>query len=144
MLIINHETPVTWCRPIGDGAYATLAAPGGPLARAAPPRDPRRRPTPSSSAPPPHRPTSPQPGPTGTQGRRRPAPEPSPGPSGARGGPPRLPPGFETVDLTVEEDEEMEDASASPSPNVSKGRNGHRRGGGPPRLSRHQPRSRQQ
>jgi len=84
--------------PLGDGACATLAAPGGPLAHAAPPRDPRRPPQ-SSSAPPPRRPTSPQ-----------------PGPSGARGGPPRPPPGF--VDLT-EDDEEMDDALATPPPQVS-------------------------
>jgi len=85
--------------PLGDGAYTTLAAPGGPLAQAAPLRDPRRRPGPSSSAPSPHRPTSPQ-----------------PGPSGARGGPPRPPPGF--VDLT-EEDDNMDETPASPSPQVS-------------------------
>jgi len=86
--------------PLGDGAYATLAAPGGPLAHAAPPRDPRRRPGPSSSAPPPRSTSSPQ-----------------PGPSGARGGPPRPPPGF--VDLTTEEDEEMGEAPATPPPNIS-------------------------
>jgi len=40
--------------PLGDGAYATLAAPGGPLAHTRPPdptgapRDPRRRPPPPS------------------------------------------------------------------------------------------------
>jgi len=51
--------------PLGNGAYATLAAPGGPLAQfTAPPRDPRRRPPQSASAPPPHRSTSPQPGPS--------------------------------------------------------------------------------
>jgi len=86
--------------PLGDGAYATLVAPGGPLAHAPPPRDPRRCPGPSSSAPPP-RPTS----------------SPQPGPSGARGGPPRPPPGF--VDLTTEEDEDMGEAPATPPPNIS-------------------------
>jgi len=86
--------------PLGDGAYATLVARGGPLAHAAPPKDPRRPPQ-SSSAPPPRRPTSPQ-----------------PGPSGARGGPPRPPPGF--VDLTEDDnDEEMMDAPATPPPHVS-------------------------
>jgi len=45
--------------PLGDRAYAILAAPGGPLALAVPPQHPRRRPQPSSSAPPPCRPTSP-------------------------------------------------------------------------------------
>jgi len=48
--------------PLGDGAYATLAAPGGPLALAAPLRDPRRRPH--------YRPTSPQQGPSRGRGRR--------------------------------------------------------------------------
>jgi len=72
--------------PSGDGAYATLAAPGGPLALAAPQRRPRRRPPLSSSAPPPNRPTSPQPGPSAGRGRRR-AQGPTPGPSGAQGGP---------------------------------------------------------
>jgi len=85
--------------PLEDGAYATLAAPGGPLAHAAPPRDPRRRPGPSSSAPPP-----------------RCSPSPQRGTSGARDGPPRPPPGF--VDLT-EEDDEMDDTPAFPSPHVS-------------------------
>jgi len=62
--------------PLGDGAYATLTAPGGPLAHTTPPgpsgatRDPRRRPPPSS-APEPPRPSSPQPGPSGTQGGRQ-------------------------------------------------------------------------
>jgi len=63
--------------PLRNGAYAILAAPGGPLANAAPPRDPRRRPpsTPSTS--------DPQPGPSGTQGGHQ-RPEPTPGPQGPR------------------------------------------------------------
>jgi len=69
--------------PLGDGAYATLAAPGGPLALAAPQRR-TRRPQPSSSAPPPHRSTSPRQGPSRGRGRR--PYRASPGPSGAQGG----------------------------------------------------------
>jgi len=85
--------------PLGDEAYATLTAPGGPLAHAAPPWDPRRR-------PPTHPSTSdPQPGPSGTQGGCQ-RPGPTPGPSGAQAGPPYTPPGFETVDLTADADEE--------------------------------------
>jgi len=57
--------------PLGDGAYAILAAPGGPLALAAPQRDPHRRPRPASSAPPHRRPTSPQQGSSRGRGRRR-------------------------------------------------------------------------
>jgi len=62
----GHDAPLAvWCTrrvvegsalPVLDGltwAYATLAAPGGPLALAAPQQDPRRRPRPASSAPPP-------------------------------------------------------------------------------------------
>jgi len=86
--------------PLGDGEYATLAAPVGPLAHAAPPRDPCRRPPQSASAPPPHRSTSPQ-----------------PGPSGAQRGPRRPPQGF--IDLTTEGDKDMDDTPATPSPNVS-------------------------
>jgi len=55
--------------PSGDGAYATLAAPGGPLALAAPRRH-THRPQPSSSTPPPHRSTSPHHGPSRGRGRR--------------------------------------------------------------------------
>jgi len=109
--------------PLGDGAYATLAAPGGPLAQAAPPQDLRRRPPPSSSAPTPGRPTSPQPGPSGTQGGRHNTAGPPTGPSGARGGPRHPPPGFATVDLTAdaeeEKEEEMDATPAMPPPNVS-------------------------
>jgi len=94
--------------PLGDGAYATLAAPRGPLAFAAPQKDPRRRPRPASSAPPPHRPTSQQ-GPSRGRGRRRF--RASPGPSGAQGGPSQ---GY--VDLTTEEDMET---PATPPPQVS-------------------------
>jgi len=50
--------------PLGDQAYAILAAPGGPLALAAPQRDPQRRPR-----PPHHRPTSPQQGSSRGRGR---------------------------------------------------------------------------
>jgi len=87
--------------PLGDGAFALLAAPGGPLAPppqrgpTRPPRDPRRRPSPTSSSDPqpgpsaaqggPGRPESPQPGPSGTQGGLTANPGPAPGPSGARG-----------------------------------------------------------
>jgi len=79
--------------PLGDRAFALLAAPGL------------------------DRPASPQPGPSGTRGGRpRPAGQQPPGPSGAQGGPRRPPPGF--VDLTADE-EKMDDAPASPSPNVS-------------------------
>jgi len=105
--------------PLGDGAYASLSAPGGPLANAAPPRDPRHRPPPSSSAPAPGHPTSPQPGPSETQGGRHPPGTP-PGPSGARGGLGRTPPGF--VDLIADadtEDDAMDAAPATPPPNVS-------------------------
>jgi len=101
--------------PLSAGAYATLAAPGGSLANAAPPQHPLRRPQPSLSAPPPHRPASPQPGPSGAQGRRRHQ-GPSPGPAGAQGGPRGPPPGF--VDLTADDDEPM-DTPDSPSPHVS-------------------------
>jgi len=98
--------------PLGDGAFDTLAAPGGPL-------DPRRRPSPSSPSQPglsgSARPQSPQSGPSRGRGRRR-RPGPSPGPSGAQGGPRRPPPGF--VDLTADDDEPMETPD-SPSPNVS-------------------------
>jgi len=125
--------------PLSDGAYATLAAPGDPLAHAAPPRDPRRRPPPSSSVPAPDRPHSPQPGPSGTQGRRHPQGI-SPGPSEAQGGPRRPPPGF--VDLTADadteaEDEEMDEAPATPSPNASDDEM-KTTGGGRPCLSRPQ------
>jgi len=99
--------------PLGDGAYATLAAPGGPLALAAPQRDPSCRPRPSSSARPPHQPTSPQPGPSTGRGRRRHQ-GPTPGPSGAQGGPRRPP--QEYVDLTTEEAMEI---PATPPPQVS-------------------------
>jgi len=86
--------------PLGEGAFDLLAAPGGPMARpAGAPRDPRRRP------------------PSLTQERRQ-RPGPGPGPSGAQGGP-RPPPGYETVDLTEDNDEEMLDTPASPSPHVS-------------------------
>jgi len=99
--------------PLGDGVYAILVAPGGPLANAAPPRNPRCQPRPTPST------FDPQPGPSGTQGGRQ-CPGPTPGPSGAPGGPRRPPPGYETVDLTADvEDEEMVDAPASPSPHVS-------------------------
>jgi len=53
--------------PLGDGA--TLGAPGGPLALAAPRRRTRRPPT-SSSTPPSHRPTSPQQEPSRGRDRR--------------------------------------------------------------------------
>jgi len=125
--------------PLGDGTFALLAAPGGPLVpppqQGGPtgaPWDPRRQPPPPSAfagAPGPSgaqeapgRPSSPQPGPSGTQGGRQRT-RPPPGPSGAQGGPRRPPPGFETVDLTAdadtEDDEEMDAAPATPSPNVS-------------------------
>jgi len=91
---------------LGDGAYATLAAPGGPLANAAPQRDTRRRPH--------YRPTSPQQGPSRGRGRR--PYRASPGPSGAQGGPRRPPQEFE--DLTA--DEPMETPATLP-PHVSSG-----------------------
>jgi len=100
--------------PLGDGAYATLAAPGGPLALAVPQRRPRQRPPAASSVPPAHRPTSPRQGPSRGRGRR--PYRASPGPSGAQGGPCRPPPGF--VDLTTEEDM---DTPATPPPHVSSG-----------------------
>jgi len=102
--------------PSGDGAYATLAAPGGPLALAAPQRRPRRRPQPSSSAPPPHRSTSPRQGPSRGRGRR--PYRASPGPSGAQVGPCRPPPCF--VDLTSDNDDPME-TPVTPPPHVSSG-----------------------
>jgi len=86
--------------PRGDGAYATLAAPGGPMAYSAPPSDPRRPPQ-SSSAPLPRRHTSPPP----SRGRGRRPYRASPGPTGTHGGPCRPPPGF--VDLTEDTDEDM-------------------------------------
>jgi len=46
--------------PLGEGAFDTLAAPGGPMSRPAP-RDPRRRPSPPPTA-------DLQPGPSGAQG----------------------------------------------------------------------------
>jgi len=95
--------------PLGDGAYSTLAAPGGPLALAAPQRDTRRRPRQTSSAPPPRRPMSPQAGPSRGRGRRRF--RAAPGPSGAQGGPSQ-----EFVDLTSEEAMET---PATPPPQVS-------------------------
>jgi len=95
--------------PLGDGAYATLAAPGGPLALAAPQRHTRRRPRPASSAPPPHWPTSPQQRPSRGRSRRRF--RAAPGPSGAQGGPSQ-----EYVDLTSEEAIET---PATPPPQVS-------------------------
>jgi len=101
--------------PLGDGAYAILAAPGGPLALSAPQRHPRRRPQPSSSAPPPRRSTYPLRGPSRGRGRR--PYRASPGPSRAQGGPRRTPPGY--VDLTTE-DEPM-DTPATPPPHVSSG-----------------------
>jgi len=85
--------------PIGEGAYATLGAPGGPLALATAHR-PHRRPQPSSSVPPPHRSTSPRL--RAPRGRGRRPYRATPGPSAAQGGPRRPPPGF--VDLTTEED----------------------------------------
>jgi len=100
--------------PLGDGAYTTLAAPGGPLALAAPQRRPRRQPQPSSSAPPSHRSTSPHQGPSRGWGRR--PYRASPGPSGAQGGPRRPPQEF--VDLTT--DEPM-DTPSTPPPQVSSG-----------------------
>jgi len=101
--------------PLGDGAYATLAAPGGPFALAALQRRSRCRPQPSSSAPPPHRSTSPCRGPSRGRGRR--PYRASPGPSGAQGGPRRPPPGF--VDLTTDNEEEPMDTPATPPPHVS-------------------------
>jgi len=98
--------------PIGDGAYAILAAPGGPLALAVPPRRPRQRPQATSAAPPATRPTYPRPGPSRGRGRR--PYRASQGPSGAPGGPRRQ----EYVDLTTEEDM---DAPATPPPHVSSG-----------------------
>jgi len=123
--------------PLGDGAYAVLSAPGGPLAHTTPPgpsgapRDPRRRPPQPSTSDPqpgpqegPGHPPSPQPGPSETQGGRQ-RPGPPPGPSGAQGGPRHPPPGFpERVDLTADadtEEEEMDEAPATPLPNVSDG-----------------------
>jgi len=96
--------------PSGDGAYVTLAAPGGPLALAAPRRRTRRPPT-SSSAPPPHRPTSPR------QGPSRAGQTPLQGLTWAQGGPRRPPQEF--VYLTTEE-EPME-TPATPPPHVSSG-----------------------
>jgi len=93
--------------PLGDGAYATLAAPGGPLALAASQRDPRRRPH--------YRPTSPQQGPSRGRGRCRY--RAAPGPSGAQGGSRR--PAQDYMDLTTE-DEHM-DTPATPPPHVSSG-----------------------
>jgi len=70
--------------PLGDGAFALLVAPGGPLAP--PPQrgptglpcDPRRRPPPSSSS-------DPQPGPSGAQGGPGRPSHPSLSPKGLRG-----------------------------------------------------------
>jgi len=125
--------------PLGDGAYAILAAPGGPLAHttlpgpSGAPRDPRRCPPqpPSTSYP--------QPGAIWCPGRTRPSSltsawalrnpggtsesRTSTGPSGAQGGSRRPPPGFETVDLTADADTEEEkykdEAPATPPPNIS-------------------------
>jgi len=83
--------------PIGEGAYATLGAPGGPLALATTHHQPHRQPHPS--APPPHHTTSPRS--TTSRGRSRRPYRATPGPSAAQGGP-RLPP-QEFVDLTTED-----------------------------------------
>jgi len=89
--------------PIGEGAYAILGAPGGPLTLAATLR-PHRRPQAASSAPLPHRSTSPRARAPRGHGRR--PYRASTGPSAAHGGPRRPPPGF--VDLTTEEDMDVE------------------------------------
>jgi len=99
--------------PLGDRTHAALAAPGGPLAQAEPPRDARQPPT-SSYPPPPRRPSSFQPGPS--RGRARRPYRAAPGSTGTQGGPQCPPPGF--VDLT-REDEELLQAPATPPPQVS-------------------------
>jgi len=94
--------------PLGGGAFALLAAPGGPMSRAAP-RDPRRRPTPPPT-------DDPRPGPSGAQAG--PASPPRHRGRGRRRGSarPRPPPGF--VDLTADDDDEMA-TPATPPPQVS-------------------------
>jgi len=117
--------------PLGDEAFPQLAAPGGPLYRppqpgpSGAPRDPRRHPPPPS-------PSDSTPGPSGAQAAQLYFSLGPQGPRGdvqqglylglrAQGGPRRPPPGFpDLVDLTTDADEEeMDDAPATPSPNVS-------------------------
>jgi len=94
--------------PLGIGAFALLAAPGGPMSRPAP-RDRRRRPTPPPT-------DDPRPGPSGAQAGRS-SPQRHRG-RGRRRGPvrPHPPPGF--VDLTADDEEEMA-TPATPPPQVS-------------------------
>jgi len=128
--------------PLGEASFPQLEAPGGPLGRPAnpgptgAPRDPRRHPPPSAASESQPGPSGAQggpqrsaltlPGPSGTQGGRPEDQRLPPGPSGAlraQGGPHRPPPGFpEMVDLTADadtEEEEMDEAPVTPSPNVS-------------------------
>jgi len=113
--------------PLGEGAFAQLAAPGGPMAPPAQPgpsgaqRDPRRRPPPTSSAPGPNRPISPQSGPSGTQGDVQQVKDLHRGPQGPRVDlvvPHLASLTSSTVTADADEEEEMDKAPASPSPNV--------------------------
>jgi len=93
--------------PLGRGAFALLAAPGGPMSRPAP-RDTRRRPPPPPT-------DDPRPGPSGAQGGPT-SPQRHRG-RGRRRGPARPPPPPGFVDLTADNEEMV--TPATPPPQVS-------------------------